>query len=389
MSDLFYLLSRYLWFYRTKVLTLSFSLALVIAIPLGLSLLSNMLSDHLKTRALSTPLLLGAKGSALDLSIAALYFGEQELPLMKYQRVEELRESNLTKTIPIYRKYRVKSSPIVGTDLDYFDFRDLSFKEGRPFIRIGECVLGSDTAKKLDVKVGDTLVSSPESVFDIAGAYPLKMDVVGILAPSLSADDLAVFTDIKTSWIIEGLAHGHEKLEKTPSAILKREGETLIANASVMQYNYITQDNIEGFHFHGNIDTFPINAIILIPEDHKAKTLLMGRYMSDHASLMLIEPKKVIQRVLERVFDIKDVALSVLLLLLAATFAISVLVFTLSIRLRKNEIETLKRIGVSRFKVNFLLLSEIITVILISTLLVFLSIMITYLFGDSLIYYFL
>ena len=109
MSDLFYLLSRYLLFYRTKVLTLSFSLALVIAIPLGLSLLSNILSDHLKTRALSTPLLLGAKGSALDLSISALYFGEQELPLMKYHRVDELRESHLTKTIPMYRKYRVKS----------------------------------------------------------------------------------------------------------------------------------------------------------------------------------------------------------------------------------------------------------------------------------------
>ena len=104
---------------------------------------------------------------------------------------------------------------------------------------------------------------------------------------------------------------------------------------------------------------------------------------------MRIEPKKVILRVLERVFDIKDVAMSVLLLLVAATFAISVLVFTLSIRLRKNEIETLKRIGTSKFRVRFLLLSEIITVILISTVLVFISIMITYLFGDSLIYYFL
>ena len=127
MSDLFYLLARYLLFYRTKIITLSFSLALVIAIPLGLSLLSNMLSDHLKTRALSTPLLLGAKGSALDLSISALYFGEQDLPVMKYKRVDELRKSNLSEAIPMYRKYRVKSSPIIRiSGMSYTKLSDIA-----------------------------------------------------------------------------------------------------------------------------------------------------------------------------------------------------------------------------------------------------------------------
>ena len=56
---------------------------------------------------------------------------------------------------------------------------------------------------------GDSLVSSPENFFDLAGVYPLKMEIVGVLETSDSPDDLAVFTDLKTNWIIMGLGHGH------------------------------------------------------------------------------------------------------------------------------------------------------------------------------------
>ena len=53
-------------------------------------------------------------------------------------------------------------------------------------------------------------MSDPENVFDLAGSYPLKCRIVGVLAPTASADDSAVFVDLKTQWIMEGLGHGHE-----------------------------------------------------------------------------------------------------------------------------------------------------------------------------------
>ena len=386
MRDLFYLLLRYLLFYRAKIITLSLSLALVAAIPLGLSIISSVTNEHLQKRAESTPLLLGAQGSKLDLVMSALYFSDQELPLMRYQDFETLQESTLTSAIPLYRKYRVKSSPIVGTTPDYFTFRKLKMQEGRHFVRIGECVLGSDAAKKLGVSLGDTIISSPDNVFDIAGNYPLKMDIVGILQPTATADDNAVFTDIKTSWIIEGLAHGHEKLENDPKSILKREGETLVANASLMQYNYITSENINSFHFHGKQSAFPLNAVIILPHDHKSKTILMGRYMSDKPAQMLIEPHKVIRSLIDTLFDIKNLALVILMLILAATFAIAVLVFILSIRLRRNELQTMLKIGASPFRVKMLLLGEIFSVLLIAFLLVSISAVILGMLGDKIIY---
>ena len=54
---------------------------------------------------------------------------------------------------------------------------------------------------------------SARSCWDLAGDYPLKMKVVGILAASNSADDGAVFVDLKTQWVIEGFGHGHQDLE--------------------------------------------------------------------------------------------------------------------------------------------------------------------------------
>ncbi|MGB5966053.1 MAG: ABC transporter permease [Sulfurimonadaceae bacterium] len=386
MRDLFYLLLRYLLFYRAKIITLSLSLALVAAIPLGLSIVSSITNEHLQSRAESTPLLLGAQGSKLDLVISTLYFSDQELPLMVYEEIETLQESTLTNVIPLYRKYRVKSSPIVGTTPDYFTFRNLQMQKGRHFVRIGECVLGSDAAKRLDVSVGDTIISSPDNVFDIAGTYPLKMDIVGVLKPTATADDNAVFTDIKTSWIIEGLAHGHDKLENDPKSILKREGETLIANASLMQYSYITSENMNSFHFHGKQSVFPVNAAIVLPHDHKSKTILMGRYMSDKPMQMLIEPHKVIRSLIDTVFDIKNLALVILLAILAATFAIAVLVFILSIRLRRNELQTILKIGASPFRVKMLLFGEIFSVLIIASFLVSISAVIMGILGDKIIY---
>ena len=55
------------------------------------------------------------------------------------------------------------------------------------------------------LKAGDSLVSSPESLFDLAGVYPLKMYVAGVLNKSHTSDDLAVFVDLKTTWVIQGL----------------------------------------------------------------------------------------------------------------------------------------------------------------------------------------
>ena len=39
------------------------------------------------------------------------------------------------------------------------------------------------------------------------------MQVVGVLEPSYTADDGAIFVDLKTAWVIQGLVHGHQDMD--------------------------------------------------------------------------------------------------------------------------------------------------------------------------------
>ena len=91
---------------------------------------------------------------------------------------------------------------LVGTSLEYLGFRGLQLASGRAMAVLGECVVGAEVARSLDLGPGGTLVSSPESVFDLARAYldmgdedgarPVLMEVIkeGDLAQQAEAREL-------------------------------------------------------------------------------------------------------------------------------------------------------------------------------------------------------
>jgi hypothetical protein len=89
--------------------------------------------------------------------------------------VEALWDSGLATPIPLNTAFETSGFRIVGTSLDYFDFRKLTVAEGRGLAVLGEAVVGATVARDLDLGSGDTLVSSPQNLFDLDGVYPLEM----------------------------------------------------------------------------------------------------------------------------------------------------------------------------------------------------------------------
>jgi putative ABC transport system permease protein len=360
-----YLAWRYLAYHRIKTAILVSSIALIAYLPVGLRVLVAQSAAELTARAATTPLLVGARGSPLELVLNSLYFDADPPEPMPYAEVGRVAESGLAEPIPLHVRFRSRRHPIVGTTLEYFDFRELSFTRGRPFAVLGECVLGAGVASALQLGVGDHAVSSPESVFDLAGVYPLKMKVSGVLAPRHGPDDDAIFVDLKTAWIIEGLGHGHQDLAtpEAESAVLAREGDRITANASVVQYNEITPDNIDSFHFHGDLSRHPVTALIAAPLDTRSGVLLMGRYEGDDEPAQIVRPRAVMDELLETVVTVQSYVVAAMLLVAAATLATAALVFMLSLRLRRREIETVVKIGGSRLGVATLLAAEVVAVI--------------------------
>jgi hypothetical protein len=76
MIDSLYVAWRYLRYHWGRSLTLVVCVTLIAVLPLALELLLDESERQLLARAEGTPLVVGAKGSSLDLAMNSLYFGD-------------------------------------------------------------------------------------------------------------------------------------------------------------------------------------------------------------------------------------------------------------------------------------------------------------------------
>jgi putative ABC transport system permease protein len=386
MSDLLYLSAQYIRHHRAKLAVLVAAITLVCWLPLAIQSIVDQTAQQMLARAQSTPLVIGAPGSPLELSLGSLYFKSRTDRTLPYQELAELESTGFATGIPLYYRFRVQDYPIVGTSPDYLPHRGLTLSRGRFPAILGEAVVGANVAREMSLGVGGHVISSPESVFDLAGVYPLKMSVVGVLAPSLGPDDDAIFVDLKTSWVIQGLGHGHEELNQQQAVgqILKRDGNNIIANASVRQFNEINADNLDSFHFHGNTASNPISAIIPLPSDEKSAALLLGHYLEERKDVQIVRSQRVINELMDTVFTVRNYIVTGIALVALATALVAILVFYLSLQLRAGERFTLARIGASRLQITALMATEVLVVIILGVALSTLLTLLTSQFGLAL-----
>lgn len=374
-----YLSWKYLGYRPLRTLMLVAAVALTVYLPLALQLFTSETTRILQQRARSTPLLIGPKGSSIDLTLNSLYFTPQALPPLPHSAFGELRTQGLGDAIPMHIRFRAGEAPIVGTSLAYFHHRNLELADGHMLTRLGDCVVGAALAKERGLAPGDKITSSPENVFDLAGVYPLRMRVTGVLAPRHTPDDEAVFVDLKTAWIIEGLAHGHQDLAKPEAApaVRARDGNAIQANASVLEYNEVTDDNIDSFHFHGDPAAFPLSSIILVPDSDKSRALALARYQREDAAEQIVIPLEAVTNLTETLFATRKLILAALTLLGLAALALAALVFLLSFRMREREMLTYRKIGASRAFIAALKGSEVAIVLAAGILLAVAALLLT------------
>lgn len=360
MRDSLYLALAYLRFHWLKSAILALAAALILAVPLAVHLLLDAGERRLTARAAATPLVVGARGSTLDLVMNALYFTADRPAPATMAAAEEIWTSGLAEAIPLHIRFEAQGRPIVGTTLDYFPFRGLALAEGRMLAMLGEAVLGAEAARRLGLGPGDAVISTPETLFDIAGAYPLKMTVVGVLAPTGGPDDGAIFVDIKTAWVIAGIGHGHDDPGAVPGeGMVLEQGEgNVVAGAALPTFTEITPANIDSFHFHGDPAAYPVSAVIALPHDFRSGVILRGRYLDAAGPLQALVPAEVMERLLASILRIARLLdLVVLVTGLAALLAVA-LAFFLSLQLRGPEIATAFRLGARRGAIARMIAAE-------------------------------
>ena len=368
MKSSLFLAARYLAHHRWRSATLIACVTVLATLPLALEVLRAAGQRQLLARAVDTPLVAGERAGGIDLVMNSLYFTGDPPEFVSMDLVERIEDSVLAQAIPLYVRFQARGFPVVGTSLDYFEFRELRIADGRAFAMLGECVIGAEAARSLSLRPGDSVVSSPETVFDLAGVYPLKMKVAGILEESGSPDDRALFVDVKTTWVMQGLVHGHQDLAtlNDPTMVVKREDGAVTATAKLYHYNEITKENVDSFHVHGDPATYPLTAVLARPHDDKSAALLRGRYVDASTGYRIAVPTDTVSELLERIFRIKRLLQGGMAVVAGATLLALVLVFSLSLRLRQRELHTLFKLGAARGTVFRLVASEIAIITLLS-----------------------
>ena len=373
MSRVLLLAWRHVSYHKLKTLILVTCLTLTAVLPLTAHFLIKHYNQALRARAAETPLILGAKGNRFDLVLKTLYFTTAQVDPVYMAELERIGDFEYVDVlaIPMNIEFTARGYPIVGTSLEYFEFRKLEVAAGSMPHRMGQAVVGAEVAAELGLKPGDSLFSDQHSLYDITRTYPLKMHTTGVLAPTGSPDDRAVFVDVKTAWIIAGISHGHQDVTKTddPAVILQRTDEEVVTNASIYEYNEVTDENIASFHTHAEPDQLPLTAIIVVPADQKSATIFRGYYESDPtAAYRVLHPLEVVEDLMSVVFNVKRFFDASFGFVAVSTVLFLALVVVLSHRLRRDELETIFKLGCSRWTSLWMQVTELAIVLAISVI---------------------
>ncbi|GGZ39815.1 permease [Echinicola pacifica] len=196
----------------------------ILLLGLGLAIISvliqiqNQFESQMTRDAKGIDLVVGAKGSPLQLILSSVYHIDFPTGNINMKEAKALARNRLVKNIiPMSLGDNYQGFRIVGTNYDYLDLYQGEFKDGDGWKLPFDVVLGAEVAKELNLNVGDTFYGSHGigSSSHEHDHHPYK--VTGVLAASGNVLDKLVLTSLESVWStheVEGEEHNHDQLHQ-------------------------------------------------------------------------------------------------------------------------------------------------------------------------------
>ena len=341
-----------------RSLTLSLGLAVALALPAFSALGVRRVADRLSARAEGVPLLVVPRGEAVDGALAALYFRPGAPPTVPFGLLAELRAGDGGPGLvaaPLHLGHSADGAPIVGTGLAYFEQRGLRVAQGRGPALLGEVVVGAAVAAERGIAPGDQVRSDLRDLYDLGGAYPLSLPVVGVFEYAGNADDYAIFTDVKTCWALDGHLHGHAPpAEDDGPPAGQAEAPVAEGAAASFLIQSIDAQSRARFHLHGDAADLPISSLMLFPADVRARDLLLAA-LDGRPAVEVVEPGRLVASLLGVLRQVEVAVRLGLLSVGAAALAFFGVSLQLALAARADELRLLRRLGASRRRVALIL----------------------------------
>jgi putative ABC transport system permease protein len=188
----------------TAALTVA-TLALSTCLLLGVERVRNEARSGFANTIAGTDLIVGARTSSVPLMLYSVFRIGNPTNNVSWRSYEALaRDARIAWTVPLSLGDSHRGFPVLGTTEDYFTHyryareRGLEFSGGAPFADLYDAVIGAEVARKLDYRLGQSLVIAH-------GAGPVSLmqhddkpfRVAGILAPTGTPVDRTVHVSLQ------------------------------------------------------------------------------------------------------------------------------------------------------------------------------------------------
>ncbi|MBC6995130.1 ABC transporter permease [Neolewinella lacunae] len=302
-----------------------------------LLLVNQQMEQKFANDLAGTDLVLGAKGSPLQLVLSAVYHLDAPTGNISLAEAAPYLESPLVKqAIPLaygdtYAGYR-----ILGTTADFLDKYGGTLASGRVFTEPMEVVVGAEVAQQTGLKVGDTLLGAHGETADADVHADHPYTVVGIVGHAGNALDRLLLTPVASVWEVHG-EHAHEHGDEEQGEHAHEHGD---------------EEHPE-HEAHANEPEEEITAVLLTLHS-KRSVLTLPRVINQNTRMQAVLPALEINRL----FYLLGIGTDALRLLgggIMLVASISIFMALLDrMRERKHELAILRVTGYSRFQLFLL-----------------------------------
>jgi putative ABC transport system permease protein len=309
-----------------KPLSSSISLALLI---LGVGIISlllqlnTLIKDQMDNNLRGIDMVVGAKGSPLQLILSSVYHIDSPTGNISLEEAENISKNRMVgSSIKILYGDNYKGFRIVGAEKKFIELYKGVIKEGKDWNNPYEVLVGSKVYEKLNINLGDELISS-HGLRETGQSHDEgTFKVVGLLEPSNSVIDQLIITSPQSVWDIHD-THNHE-------------------------------DGDEHEHEH---DDREITAM-LIKFKSPMNIIQFPRQINENTNLQAAVPSYEISRLFKLFgFGIETLSYLAYLIIIVSGFSLFINLFN-SMRERKYEMALIRTLGASRFQLSTMIIFE-------------------------------
>ena len=356
-----------------SILLMTFGVAIMSLILI----LNNQLDKNLKNNLRGIDMVIGAKGSPLQLIFSSIYHLDNPTGNILYGEAKKITTSPIIDfTIPLSFGDSYNGFRIVGSTHEYPNLYEVKLREGRLWKKSMEVVVGSVVAKVNNLKIGDKFFGTHG--FGESGHVHdnHSYEVVGILQQSSSLMDNLILTDIQSVWEVHDEVchddhddHNHDHHAHDDH------------NHDHHAHGHHDHDHHDhGHHAHGHHKkTIKVSNNESIPDQSMVTALLvkfkspvgliqLPRKVNETTSLQAAIPIFELNRLTNLLgFGIQTINFIALIIMLVSGLSIFISLYN-SLKKRRYEIALMRVHGATKFQVIKLVLIEGVTLSFIGTL---------------------